>query len=141
LDEQRKFQSSSISIEFMGTIDMPFENGGQTYPFVTLKQTLVPTSSVLLNHDYYTFPFTFGTVKMPYESYEGKLVEVRYYLRVVAGKSRFVTDLIKEQTIWVADKRTVNPLVQVKPAMLEVGLEEYLQIKIEFDNTEYIQCV
>lgn len=148
---------SAVQISLHGSIEMPYERGGQSHEFTSLVTALLGPSS----DDSYgprplcRFPFSFATVSMPYESYDGELVSLRYRIQrrqrlfdlrycLRATVKRSSSSVIRsERTLWVIDR--TNPLLPGNlqdhlppvPSTLEIGLQDQLHLHLRFDNTRY----
>ena len=88
-------------------------------------------------------PFHFGNVEKPYETYHGRNVSVRYYVRVLVER-KFVMPLKQDQEVLVQVVNNPNSagspwlqLQQDQPIKMEVGIEECLHIEFEFQKKYY----
>lgn len=131
---------SGIVIEFKGAVVMPQGADGRSASatiteFVSMSVTLKTMQESPIGD--VRMPFDFGKVRLPYESYDGDRVTVRYYFRVLIKQS--MTDAEQERTIWVLQRPpAATPTAREPiPAELEVGLEEFVHIKITLDDTVF----
>ncbi|KAL0321583.1 UNVERIFIED_CONTAM: Vacuolar protein sorting-associated protein 26B [Sesamum calycinum] len=74
----KKVEHNGIKVELLGQIEMYFDKGN-FYDFTSLVRELDVPGEI---YERKTFPFEFSTVEMPYETYNGVNVRLRYVLKV-----------------------------------------------------------
>lgn len=129
LKDGKKLDHKGIKIEFFGQIELYYDRGN-LYDFCSLVHELAPAGSLTKTT---SFDFNFDKVEMPYESYYGMNVRLRYFLRVTM--SRTIADLTQEKEIWVhcyKDVPEINNSIK-----MEVGIEGCLHIEFEYNKTKY----
>ena len=92
-----------IKVMFIGRIDMGFNvtDGRPHYDFISLSKELAPPG--VLMQPSIEIPFHFKNMEKEYESYRGRNVSVRYFVRVVMER-KFLGSLKKEHDVWVQSK-------------------------------------
>lgn len=105
----------------------------------TLK--LLPAGGEALSPDKpVELAFSFGALGLPFDSYEGQRVTVRYYLELHVKRS--FADVHKERTLWVIGQKPKkidgddNAVVD-RPVSMEIGLAVFLHIQISLDRTVF----
>ncbi|MBA0853821.1 hypothetical protein Goshw_022341 [Gossypium schwendimanii] len=66
-----------------------------------------------------TYPFEFSTVEMPYETYNGANLRLRYVLKVTVSRNYG------------------GSIVEYQDFMMEVGIEDCLHIEFEYNKSKY----
>ncbi|VDO03842.1 unnamed protein product [Rodentolepis nana] len=125
-----KLEYQGIKIELIGHIDF-FADRGSRDEFLNLTQDLARPG--ILSQASTSYPFRFENVEMPYESYAGSNVHLRYFLRVTVVK-RFM-DLTKELDFLVHS--FYKPQQPDTNIQMEVGIEESLHIEFEYNKSCY----
>ncbi len=121
-----------ISIQLLGFIEDISVSAGKPHYFISSTLKLSPDSN---DTDLVELPFSFGAIGLPYESFEGNRLQIRYALKAIL--KRTFSDKSVERTIWVKSKESIRKPLLVKPTLMEVGLEEYLQLTISLTNTNH----
>ena len=80
------------------------------------------------------FPFEFKRIEISHESYNGRHLQVKYFVKVTV--KRGLGDVSSQRTIWVRDF-TPNPHVSDPGWQLEVGLEDQLHINFTSSQSRY----
>ncbi|KAM3184331.1 hypothetical protein ACTXT7_008582 [Hymenolepis weldensis] len=125
-----KLEYQAIKIELIGHIDF-FADRGSRDEFLNRTQDLARPG--ILSQTSTTYPFQFDNAEMPYESYSGSNVHLRYFLRVTVVK-RFM-DLTKELDFLVHSfYKPQHPDTNIQ---MEVGIEESLHIEFEYNKSCY----
>uniref|UniRef100_A0A2P2KRD4 Uncharacterized protein MANES_01G037600 n=1 Tax=Rhizophora mucronata TaxID=61149 RepID=A0A2P2KRD4_RHIMU len=78
----KKVDHNGVKIELLGQIEMYFDRGN-FYDFTSLVRELDVPGEV---YERKTYPFEFSTVEMPYETYNGINVRLRYVLKVTVSR-------------------------------------------------------
>lgn len=128
-----------IKVEFFGILNFP---GGlkPAINFCHLSSSLAAEGK-LTGGEVTEFPFEFRRVEMTHESYNGRHLQVKYFVKV--GIKRGLGDISCSRNIWVKDNSPI-PLTPDQGWSLEVGLEDQLHInftspKSRFSITENIE--
>ena len=134
-----------ISLELVGAVQRRAEQC-TSEAFLSTRVQLASSAESPIQGDAAVFDFDFGQVKFPHESYDGVAVSLRYiyplrialrcryYVRVVLHRK--LTDISKEITLCVrfcpknAMLGSPTDLTSPSPLELEVGLEEFLHIRM-----------
>lgn len=133
--EGKKVDHVGIKVQLFGTIQ------SQTDVVLTLDFLLLATELAApgqLSHPE-TFPFEFRNVEKQYESYRGKNVSLRYYVRVVVARKN-KSEVVGEKELWVYQCST--PATEVVPAAkstvkMDVGIEHCLHIEFEYSKSRF----
>ncbi|KAK3022784.1 hypothetical protein RJ639_046886, partial [Escallonia herrerae] len=108
----KKVEHNGIKIELLGQIEMYFDRGN-FYDFTSLVRELDVPGEI---YERKTYPFEFSTVEMPYETYNGVNVRLRYVLKV----------------------RNYTPPPSINTSIkMEVGIEDCLHIEFEYNKSKY----
>ncbi len=99
---------------------------------MSLMKELSPPGTIYQNKT--SIPFKFSNLDKDYESYRGRNVNVRYFLRVVVER-KFFPPIEKEHDI-IVQIRGVEPAIN-DPIKMEVGIEECLHIEFEYEKKHY----
>ncbi|KAF5960165.1 hypothetical protein HYC85_001374 [Camellia sinensis] len=78
----KRVEHNGIKIELLGQIEMYFDRGN-FYDFTSLVRELDVPGELFERK---TYPFEFSTVEMPYETYNGVNVRLRYVLKVTISR-------------------------------------------------------
>ncbi|EUB60902.1 Vacuolar protein sorting-associated protein 26 [Echinococcus granulosus] len=125
-----KLEYQGIKIELIGYIDF-FSDRGSRDEFLNRTQELARPG--ILSQASTTYPFLFDNVEMPFESYSGSNINLRYFLRLTVVK-RFM-DLTKELDILVhSHHKPQQPDINIQ---MEVGIEDSLHIEFEYNASCY----
>jgi len=119
-----------IKVELIGVIENLFDKT-QTTNFISLAQELEPPG--VLN-DSVEYTFSFNRVEKKFESYNGIVVRLRYFVQVTINRN--YNKITKEEEFIV-----YNPIEEVpfadKPIKMEVGIEDCLHIEFEFSRSVF----
>lgn len=125
----KKLEHYGIKIEFIGQIELFYDRGNH-HEFTSLVKELVKPGEMTTNGSY---KFEFVNVEKPYESYTGKDVRLRYFLRV--SIVRRLSDITKELDIAV---HTLSLYPEMNNSIkMEVGIEDCLHIEFEYNKSKY----
>ncbi|KAG1363267.1 Vacuolar protein sorting-associated protein 26A [Cocos nucifera] len=111
----KKVEHSGVKIELLGQIELYFDRGN-FYDFTSLVRELDVLGEI---YERKTYPFEFSTVEMPYESYSGVNVRLRYILKVTISRNY------------------VSNIVEYQEFCMEVGIEDCLHIEFEYNKSKY----
>ena len=129
LNKGKKLDHMGVRIELTGVIENLYDKT-QNSTFLQLVRDLEPPGSLT---DDMTYDFQFNRVEKQFESYNGIVVKVRYYLNVVVNRS--YGKITKEEEFIVqnlGEEPAINP-----PIKMEVGIEECLHIEFEFAFSKF----
>ncbi|KAG6520578.1 hypothetical protein ZIOFF_017636 [Zingiber officinale] len=111
----KKLEHTGVKIELLGQIVRELDVPGEIY-------------------EKKTFPFEFSSVEMPYESYNGINVRLRYVLKVTISR-HYVSNIVEHQDFWV---RNYTPAPTINNSIkMEVGIEDCLHIEFEYNKSKY----
>ncbi|XP_031485393.1 vacuolar protein sorting-associated protein 26A-like [Nymphaea colorata] len=126
----KKVEHNGVKIELLGQIELYFDRGN-FYDFTSLVRELDVPGEI---YEKKTYPFEFSTVEMPYESYNGVNVRLRYILKVTVSRN-YVSNIVEYQDFWV---RNYTPLPSINNSIkMEVGIEDCLHIEFEYSKSKY----
>lgn len=126
----KKLEHQGIKVELIGTIELFFDRGN-TYDFVSMARDLEPPGDLLSTRSY---SFEFNNVEMPYESYNGVNVRLRYMVRVTVLR-QYNSNVNQNFKFWV---RNLQILPDVNNSIkMEVGIEDCLHIEFEYAKSKY----
>lgn len=126
----KKLEHLGVKIELLGQIELSLERG-HIYDFTSLVRELDVPGEILERKVY---PFEFSMVEMPYESYYGVHVKLRYILKVTVGRS-FPSNITAISEFLV---RNISPPPEINNSIkMEVGIEDCLHIEFEYSKSKY----
>jgi vacuolar protein sorting-associated protein 26 len=79
------------------------------------------------------YDFQFNRVEKQFESYNGIVIKLRYYLNVVINRN--YNRITKEEEFIVCNTSS-EPEIN-RPIKMEVGIEECLHIEFEFNHSKF----
>nr|POE59940.1 vacuolar protein sorting-associated protein 26a [Quercus suber] len=126
----KKVDHNGVKVELLGQIEMYFDRGN-FYDFTSLVRELDVPGDI---YERKTYPFEFSTVEMPYETYNGVNVRLRYVLKVTI--SRGYAGSIVEYQDFVVRNYTPQPSIN-NSIKMEVGIEDCLHIEFEYNKSKY----
>ncbi|KAL7532394.1 hypothetical protein ACHAXR_004606 [Thalassiosira sp. AJA248-18] len=129
----KKLDHMGVQVKFFGRIDMEAgaHEGRPHYDFVSLSKELLPPGSLF---DTRTIPFNFRGVEKIHESYHGRNVSVKYFVRVEVQR-QWLPPITQEHEVLVQIPG-VEPSVN-EPIKMEVGIEDCLHIEFEYEKRCY----
>ncbi|CAL5405433.1 unnamed protein product [Camellia sinensis] len=126
----KKVEHNGIKIELLGQIEIYFDRGN-FYDFTSLVRELDVPGEI---YERKTYPFEFSTVEMPYETYNGVNVRLRYILKVTISRG-YAGSIVEYQDFVV---RNYGPPPSINNSIkMEVGIEDCLHIEFEYNNSKY----
>ncbi|XP_020262440.1 vacuolar protein sorting-associated protein 26A-like [Asparagus officinalis] len=126
----KKVEHTGVKIELLGQIELYFDRGN-FYDFTSLVRELEVPGEL---YERKTYQFEFSTVEMPYESYNGVNVRLRYVLKVTVSRSVF-SNIVAYQDFCV---RNYTPVPTINNSIkMEVGIEDCLHIEFEYNKSKY----
>lgn len=130
----KKVEHLGIKIQFIGRIDMSLgaNEGRPHYDFVSLSKELAPPG--VLYQSTTELPFCFRNMDKEHESYRGRNVSVRYFVKVIVER-KFLPPLQKEHDIWI--QVLGRAPAQNEAIKMEVGIEDCLHIEFEYERRVY----
>ncbi|EDR29795.1 vacuolar protein sorting-associated protein, putative [Entamoeba dispar SAW760] len=129
--KDKKYEHQGIKIDFIGSIEYSYDRSS-TSNFI--QQTVELSRPNIILEEKTMYPFSFSGIDKKYDSYSGKNVRLRYYLRVSVNK-KYSSGLSKEQEIWVInyqDEPTKND-----PILMDVGVEKCVSIEFKYAKSYY----
>ncbi|KAL3945553.1 MAG: hypothetical protein SGBAC_000377 [Bacillariaceae sp.] len=130
----KKVEHLGIKVQFIGRIDTGFglNEGRPRYDFISLSKELAPPG--ILYQPTIQIPFMFRNMDKEHESYRGRNVAVRYFVKVVMER-KFLPPLKKEHDVWV--QVMGRPPAQNEAIKMEVGIEDCLHIEFQYERRIY----
>ena len=130
----KKWEHLGIKIQFLGRIDMSMgiHEGKPHYDFLSISKELQPPG--MLYQAETVLPFRFKSIEKELESYHGRNVSVRYFVKVLLER-KFLPPLTKEHDVWVqllSQEPTLHEAIK-----MEVGIEDCLHIEFEYERRMY----
>mmetsp|Transcript_7369 Transcript_7369/g.18602 ORF Transcript_7369/g.18602 Transcript_7369/m.18602 type:complete len:299 (-) Transcript_7369:110-1006(-) len=132
LQPGKRIEHSAIRVELVGAIEMAYDRGNH-YEFLALCRELSNAGEITFDQ---VFPFKFENVEKQYDSYNGTNVRLRYFLRFTIEVRRALSNIVKEQDLWVANTVEREPDTN-NPIKMEVGIEHSLHIEFEYGKSKY----
>lgn len=128
---RKKFEHLGIKVELVGMIEVSGDVV-QSSTFMSNGLDLEPPGT---KGDDQVYNFSFAVFQKPYESYYGATVKLRYFIRATIQQSKYRSPIVKELDIGVSVPCVVDD--PVSPINLEVGIDDYLNIKIDFPRNTF----
>lgn len=126
----KRIEHMGVKIELLGQIELYFDRGN-FYDFTSLVRELEIPGEI---YEKKTYPFEFSSVEMPYESYNGTNVRLRYILKVTIGRN-YVGNIVEYRDFCV---RNYTPAPTINNSIkMEVGIEDCLHIEFEYSKSKY----
>jgi len=133
----KKLDHMGIQVKFFGRIDMEAgaHEGRPSYDFISLSKELLPPGSLF---DTRTIPFNFKGVEKIHETYHGRNVSVKYFVRVEVQRQMGGIRLppITSEHEVIVQIPGVEPSIN-EPIKMEVGIEDCLHIEFEYEKRCY----
>lgn len=142
--EGKKVDHIGIKVQLLGSIESQLDTITQS-DFLSLATELAAPAQ--LTHPE-TYPFEFKNVEKQYESYRGKNVRLRYYVRVVVSR-KGKSDITREKELWVYQYAGAEPDESSAVAStntgdkapstvkMDVGIEQCLHIEFEYSKSRF----
>lgn len=138
--EGRKVEHMGIKVQLLGSIDTNTDSIVSS-EFLSLATELAAPS--VLSHPE-TYPFEFKNVEKQYESYRGKNVKLRYYVKVIVSR-RSSSEITREKELWVYQITDVPIETPAKSGQtklgnvkMDVGILDCLHIEFEYLKSRYL---
>ncbi|KAI4319952.1 hypothetical protein MLD38_033485 [Melastoma candidum] len=126
----KKVEHNGIKVELLGQIEMYFDKGN-FYDFTSLVRELDIPGEI---YERKSYEFEFSTVEMPYETYHGVNVRLRYVLKVTINRG-YAGSIMEYQDFVV---RNYQPPPSINNSIkMEVGIEDCLHIEFEYNKSKY----
>ncbi|XP_033140116.1 vacuolar protein sorting-associated protein 26B [Brassica rapa] len=126
----KKVEHNGVKVELLGQIEMYFDRGN-FYDFTSLVRELDVPGDI---YDRKTYPFEFPTVEMPYETYNGVNVRLRYVLKLTVTRG-YAGSIVEYQEFMVRNYAPPPPINN--SIKMEVGIEDCLHIEFEYNKSKY----
>eukprot|EP00956_Cyclotella_meneghiniana_P009028 scaffold12367_cov57-Cyclotella_meneghiniana.AAC.5 len=123
----KKLDHNGIQVKFFGRIDMEAgaHEGRPSYDFISLSKELLPPGSL---YETRTIPFNFRGVEKIHETYHGRNVSVKYFVRVEVAR-QWLPPITQEHEV-IVQLLGVEPSIN-EAIKMEVGIEDCLHIEFE----------
>lgn len=105
--------------------------GRSSYDFISLSKELLPPGSL---YETRTIPFNFRGIEKIHETYHGRNVSVKYFVRVEVAR-QWLPPITQEHEI-IVQQLGVEPSIN-EPIKMEVGIEDCLHIEFEYEKKCY----
>lgn len=99
---------------------------------MSMSRELEPSGVLLQDMNY---DFSFKNFEKLYETYYGKMIKLRYALKVTIKKN--YNSIQKEYEFGVLLPTTENDVDEVNPLKMEVGIEDCLHIEFQYNKGKY----
>ncbi|KAL0228754.1 hypothetical protein GEMRC1_013374 [Eukaryota sp. GEM-RC1] len=126
----KRIEHVGIKVQLIGQIELESERN-RPFEFTSAEQELEGPGTLSSS---ITYPFDFSTVEKPHETYSGKTVKLRYFIRVTVARS-IAPNIMAEKDI-VVHSYSILPSVN-QPIRCEVGIEDKLHIEFEYSKSKY----
>lgn len=139
LKEGKAVEHVGIKVQLLGSIESPLDVISSS-EFLSLATELA-SPAVLSNSE--SYPFEFKNVEKQHESYRGKNVKLRYFIRVVVSRKNKL-DITREKELWVQQFSSpqVSPDAMANTLKLsvkmDVGIEQCLHIEFEYLKSRFL---
>lgn len=137
--EGRKVEHMGIKVQLLGSIETNTDSITSS-DFLTLATELAAPSTLTHPESY---PFEFKNVEKQYESYRGKNVKLRYFVKVIVSR-RSASEITREKELWVyqiVDLPLESPIKDDKSkattVKMDVGILDCLHIEFEYLKSKY----
>ncbi|EGV65662.1 Vacuolar protein sorting-associated protein 26 [Yamadazyma tenuis] len=130
--EGRKVEHTGVKVQLLGSIETSTDSITAS-EFLTLATELAEPS--VLTHQE-TYPFEFKNVEKQYESYRGKNVRLRYYIKVSVSR-RSSSEITREKELWVYQITEVPNESPSSIVKMDVGILDCLHIEFEYSKSRY----
>ncbi|QBM86198.1 protein sorting-associated protein 26 [Metschnikowia aff. pulcherrima] len=140
--EGKRLEHVGVKVQLLGSITLPLDVITSS-DFLSLATELASPETLMQTQ---TYPFEFKNVEKQHESYRGKNVTLRYYVRVVILRKN-KSALTREKELWVQQFEAPQPLqelplksaVAVKnPVKMDIGIEHCLHIEFEYLQSRFL---
>ena len=137
LREGKTVEHLGVKVQLLGTIESPLDVI-KSSEFLSLATELASPATMSGAESY---RFEFRNVEKQHESYRGRNVRLRYYVRVVISRKSKL-DITREKELWVqkypadAVGDAVAP-PQKSSVKIDVGIEQCLHIEFEYLNSRF----
>lgn len=130
--EGKRVEHIGVKVQLLGSIESQLDTV-TSLDFLSLATELA--APLQITHPE-TYPFEFRNVEKQYESYRGKNVRLRYYVRVVVSRKN-KSEITREKELWVYQYSTPQPPQDVvaptsTTVKMDVGIEHCLHIEFEY---------
>ncbi|RHY02027.1 hypothetical protein DYB25_000211, partial [Aphanomyces astaci] len=141
----KKLDHGGIKVELIGVIQTTVDKSSQ-FEFTASVRALLQSDTLDGTEVHPAFvhrvvltvvqelPFAFVNVDKPHESYYGKTVKLRYFVRATVLRS-YAPNLTKEQDFLVHSPEVAPELNST--IKMEVGIEDCLHIEFEYNKSKY----
>lgn len=142
--EGKRVDHIGVKVQLLGSIESQLDTITLS-DFLSLATELAAPGQLAQPE---TYPFEFKNVEKQYESYRGKNVRLRYYVRVVVSR-KGKSDITREKELWVyqfaapqdpssnalsTENGNPQPPSTVK---MDVGIEQCLHIEFEYSKSRF----
>lgn len=127
---------NGVVLRLVGVIQVEGRDGQDDFLDSSLKLLPATNGEALIPDHPIELGFSFGALGLPFDSYEGQRVTVRYYLELQMKRS--FSDVHKERTLWVIGHQQQSKLPidsSPNPISMEIGLTVFLHIQINLTRT------
>lgn len=130
--EGKRVEHMGIKVQLLGSIETNTDSI-TTSEFLTLSYELAAPSVVSEPESY---PFEFKNVEKQYESYRGKNVRLRYYIKVTVSR-RSLLEITREKELWVYQITEIPSQKSHSLVKMDVGILDCLHIEFEYLKNRY----
>jgi vacuolar protein sorting-associated protein 26 len=133
LSKSKSFDHSGLKVDLVGIIENHKDKKSSSR-FMTLTKDLIPGGT--LNNEITQFEFEFSNIEKQYETYKGKNTSVRYFLETTLH-SKYKA-IIHEAEFAIFKPKSVKELSNDNlPMKIEVGIEDWIHVSFEVDQSKY----
>lgn len=139
LREGKTVEHIGVKVQLLGSIESPLDVISSS-DFLSLATELA-SPGVLTGAE--SYPFEFKNVEKQHESYRGKNVKLRYYVRVIVSRKNKLV-ISREKELWVEQYASQVALggaeaLSLKPSVkMDVGIEQCLHIEFEYLKSRFL---
>ncbi|KAJ5067310.1 vacuolar protein sorting-associated protein [Anaeramoeba ignava] len=128
IKDNSKIDFEQITIEFLGQILIV---GYDSYIFTQLSRQLEQKGSLSQSK---TWEFSFPKVEKQFESYYGRIVTLRYFIKVTIEK-KYGSNIRSEFDIFVMNKGHIKE--NGEPILMEVGIQDCIHLQFEYTKSNF----
>ncbi|CAH0513260.1 unnamed protein product [Peronospora belbahrii] len=127
----KSMQHNGLTVKLLGRIKLSVDRKDGVDDFIHSCYELQPRGAIIQGEK--AFSLDFSKVDKIHETYHGKSVHLRYFLRATLARGYY--PLIQEQDILIQAQMSLPPINQ--SIQLEVGIEECLHLAFQYEKSTY----
>jgi len=126
----KRLDHGGIKIELVGQVDTLYDRSN-SYDFFSITKDLEPPGLLFESKSY---RWKFSGVDKSHETYSGRNVRLRYFVRVTVVRT-YASNITREEDIAV---QNIEQVPEINSTIkMEVGIEDCLHIEFEYNKSKY----